>query len=151
MELSITIAKVQHATRCINPVYVGRPMPLWKPSKREAALWGMVEPVRRGSPLGNPFRPPYAIDQYARWLQLQSTRSTPAMVELARLIGLLNEKKHISLVCWCADRPRTVYTSFAGRPDACHADVIGLALLLVFDQQPPAEYLQTTLFDGAEL
>lgn len=126
-------------------------MPLWEPSKREAALWGMVEPVRRGSPLGNPFRPPYAIDQYARWLDKQTQKVSPATIEFARLVGLLGEQTHITLCCWCAKQPRTVYRLLANRADLCHADVIGLALLLVFDQQPPAEYLQTTLFDGAEL
>lgn len=148
--MRITIARVAHMHRCPNPVYVGRAMPLfcWPPQWK--GLFPLVEQVRRGSPLGNPYRPPYAIENYATWLQSQSTSSTPAMVELARLIGLLNEKKHITLCCWCAARPRAVYPSFAGRPDACHADVIGLALLSVFGLAPEAEHLQATLFDGME-
>lgn len=131
--IKITIAKVAHATRCPYPVYVGRPMPKYK----AVGLINipLIRAIREGSPLGNPFRPGHSfqscIGQYKNHLDRNLLRTSDVSMEFARLVGLLDEQKHISLVCWCARAPRAPYASW-NHEDACHADVIAVELLRTF-------------------
>jgi len=108
----------------------------------------LLASIRTGSPLGNPFRPDQSLDQaikkYNDHFQRQMLSVNPVSMEFARLIGLLAEQKHITLCCWCAKQLRPPYKHTNHRADACHADIIGIALLEILGVET-IEYVQVEL------
>ena len=83
--------------------------------------------VGRPTLLGNPFSAKQhgrdnAISLYKDWLNLQwTTNNEKVTQELMDLAAILKYDGKIVLSCWCA-------------PKACHADVIGKALLNIIDR-----------------
>ena len=84
--------------------------------------------IGRPTLLGNPFSirqhggRDNAIAKYKTWLNLQWTTNNKQVIrELKYLATQLQRDKKIVLSCWCA-------------PKACHANVIGQALLNIIDR-----------------
>lgn len=85
-----------------------------------------------GSPLGNPFQGPDAIERFRAWLKaairavaggVGDLAQQQAVAELERLRDLLAEGGRLTLVCWCAPHP-------------CHADVIAAAIIWLLERTP---------------